>query len=328
MQNNAKLFFSFWINLQDKSKTELQNIFAQFEKYAIDEVLAIGSHSKTVLAASIAKQKNIFFQTWKMMLINNDKHILREHKDWFTINRNGESSAEFPPYVNYYRWLCPNHPQVLPYLKSIVTQYCQIPEIIGFHLDYIRFSDVILPPKCQRQYNLTQTEETPQFDFCYCPHCTSSFQDKYGYDIKTVENPANDENWRLFRWQSISSLVNEITRLVHSLDKKITAAVFPTPQIAQNLVRQNWTFWKLDAYYPMMYHNFYDQDINWLTQAVKKCRENTDAPIHAGIYLPGCTPDQLQNAIELLIDLDINGISFFNFHAADSEKLNIIKSFK
>ncbi|MDP8210123.1 MAG: hypothetical protein RAO94_12320 [Candidatus Stygibacter australis] len=328
MKEKKIKYFSFWINLQNKSKTELQDIFTQFEKYAIDEVLAIGSYSKTVLVASIAQEKNIFFQTWKMMLINNDEQILREHKDWFAISRNGESSAEFPPYVNYYRWLCPNHPQVLPYLKTIVAQFCQIPELKAFHLDYIRFADVILPPKCQRQYNLSQSTEEAQYDFCYCPNCTTSFQNIYGYDIRSIKDPALDDNWRIFRWQSISSLVNELTDLVHSYDKKISAAVFPTPDIARNLVRQDWTSWNIDAFYPMMYNVFYDQDIIWLAQAVKECRQKTDKPIHAGIFLPSLSPTQLYKAIELLLKLDINGISFFSFHAADSEKLRVIKSFK
>ena len=328
MRNKENLIFSFWLNLQEKSKIELRNIFSLFEKYTINEVLAIGSYSKTVLAASIARQKNIFFQTWKMMLINNDKQILREHKDWFTINRNGESSAEFPPYVNYYRWLCPNHPEVLPYLKNIVTQFCQIPELSGFHLDYIRFADVILPPKCQRQYNLIQSTEEAQFDFCYCPNCISGFKNKYGYDILSIKDPTQDENWRLFRWQCVTDLVNQLADLVHFYDKQISAAVFPTPDIAQTLVRQDWTSWNIDAFYPMMYNVFYDKDIDWLTKAVSECTQKTDKPIHAGIFLPSLSPAQLHKTIERLLKLDITGISFFNFHAADIEKLNIIKSFK
>jgi uncharacterized lipoprotein YddW (UPF0748 family) len=327
-RNNAKHFFSFWLNLADKSKTELQNIFSLLAKCGIDEVLASGDPHKTRQAIILAKSRNIFVQHWKMMLINNDPLTLSEHKDWFTINRNGISSADFPPYVNYYRWLCPNHPQVLPYLQNIVREFCLIPDLKGFHLDYIRFADVILPPKCQRQYNLSQSSEAAEFDFCYCPHCTKSFQQKYGYDIRSIPDPQLDENWRNFRWQSISSLVNELTNLVHSCHKQISSAVFPTPAIARKLVRQDWTTWNLDAFYPMMYHEFYDQNINWLAQAVSECRQKTKIPIRAGIYLPSLTPSQLQQAIQLLIDLQVDGISFFSYHSADSAKLDVIKSFK
>ncbi|MCF7913184.1 MAG: hypothetical protein K9M99_11690 [Candidatus Cloacimonetes bacterium] len=263
-----------------------------------------------------------------MMLINNDPSILSEHKDWFTINRNGISSADYPPYVNYYRWLCPNHPEVLPYLQNIVKEFCLLPDLDGFHLDYIRHADVILPPKCQRQYQLNQTSEAAQYDFCYCPYCTSSFQQQYGYDILSIPEPDSDENWRHFRWHSISNLVKELTSLVHSSEKQISAAVFPTPDIARRLVRQDWTAWQLDAFYPMMYHEFYDQEINWLAQAVAECRQETDIPVHAGIFLPSFEPDQLQKAIELLLDLEVNGISFFDYRTATSEQFNVITSFK
>ena len=328
MRNKEKHFFSFWINLANKSKTELQNIFVLLAKCGIDEVLASGTPHKTRQSIILAKSQNISLQHWKMMLINNNPLIFDEHRDWFTINRNGISSADFPPYVNYYRWLCPNHPQVLPYLLNIMKEFCQIPHLDGFHLDYIRFADVILPPKCQRQYNLSQTSEAAQFDFCYCPHCTNKFQQEYGYDIRTISEPDLDENWRNFRWNSISSLVAEFTSLAHSFDKQISAAVFPTPSIAQKLVRQDWTAWNLDAFYPMMYHEFYDQNIDWLAQAVNECRQKTKIPIRAGIYLPSFTPAQLQQAIELLLSLQVNGISFFDFHTADSAKLDVIKSFK
>ena len=328
MENKEKYFFSFWLNLGNKTKNELQSIFYKLAECGIDEILATGSLEKTKLAIPLAAEKKIKFQHWQMTMINNDPQILKEHKDWFMINRDGKSSADYPPYVNYYHWLCPNNLQVKSYLNDLVASYCSLPGLKGIHLDYIRYPDVILPVKCQRQYGLLQQIEESRFDFCYCPYCLEKFQALYDKDINTIIHPDQDENWRHFRWQSISEIVDQLIPIASGYGKKITAAVFPTPDIARKLVRQNWAVWLLDAFYPMMYHEFYDQGIDWLAQAVIECRKETDRPVHVGIYLFALASEQLQQAIKLLISINVDGISFFDFHTATDDKLEIIKSFK
>lgn len=47
----------------------------------------------------------------------------------------------------------------------------------------------------------------------------------------------------------------------HAHGKKITAAVFATPSLARQLVRQAWDKWPVDAVFPMLYHNFYQPPI-------------------------------------------------------------------
>ena len=37
-----------------------------------------------------------------------DAQVKAEHPEWFSVNRNGESSLTKPPYVGYYQWLCPH----------------------------------------------------------------------------------------------------------------------------------------------------------------------------------------------------------------------------
>ena len=39
---------------------------------------------------------------------NGDAWVQENHPEWFTVSRNLESSLEHPPYVGYYKWVCPS----------------------------------------------------------------------------------------------------------------------------------------------------------------------------------------------------------------------------
>lgn len=320
-------FFSFWINAGNRKYNELREIIKKYYEFGFSEILAGGSVVQMKILAELCEATGMTLQHWHMVMVNNDENILKNHRDWFTINALGQRSADHPPYVGYYRWLCPNHPEVLPYLRGIVKEYCEIPGLSGFHLDYIRYSDVILPVKCQKQYGLVQKKEEPEFDFCYCSHCRSRFQARYGYDILEQKDTVSDLNWLQFRYDSITNIVKDLSSLVHSSSRKITAAVFPTPGIARDLVRQDWSQWPLDAVYPMMYHEFYEKENTWLLKAVAECRNESSLPLHAGIHLPTYTPETLRITLKMLMGTDIQGISFFEYNSLSQEKLGVIKEF-
>lgn len=42
---------------------------------------------------------------------------------------------------------------------------------------------------------------------------------------------------------------------------KVTAAVFPTPEVARRNVRQDWVNWNLTGVFPMVYHGFYKEHV-------------------------------------------------------------------
>jgi len=61
--------------------------------------------------------------------------------------------------------------------------------------------------------------------------------------------------------------------------KLITAAVFLSPEMSRQMVRQDWSNWKLDIALPMLYHNFYRQNLEWIkfstrTKAFEKLMED------------------------------------------------------
>jgi uncharacterized lipoprotein YddW (UPF0748 family) len=126
------------------------------------------------------------------------------------------------------------------------------------------------------------------------------------------EAPDNSE-WREFRWNSVTALVNELAATVHARGKPITAAVFPTPTLARQLVRQAWELWDLDAVFPMLYNGFYNEGIDWIGTSVREGVAALPAgrPLYAGLYLPDLPPDQLAAAAETAIAAGAGGISTF-----------------
>jgi len=261
-------------------------------------------------------------RVWKIMLLNNDEEQLKNHSDWFIINKLGQSSITHPAYVNYYKWLCSNHPEVYGFLENSVKKLCEISEIKGIHLDYIRFPDVILPKGIQPLYDLKQTTEEPQYDYCYCEHCQKKFKDKTGLDPYKNDNIVE---WKQFRYDSITKLVNKLSVYIHSYNKEISAAVFPTPEIAKKLVRQDWTNWNLDEVYPMIYHNHYEKPFNWIGEAIQQGLQKTTAKLHAGIYLPAISGSDLKQAIEICRESKADGISFFNACSITDEHREVLR---
>ncbi|MCK4344362.1 MAG: hypothetical protein KAX05_03680 [Bacteroidales bacterium] len=81
------------------------------------------------------------------------------------------------------------------------------------------------------------------------------------YGILLLEDPPSYQSWFQFRYDSVTNLVNQLSVITKERGKKLTAAVFPSPSIAKKLVRQEWTKWNLDAVFPMMYHNYYEEDV-------------------------------------------------------------------
>jgi hypothetical protein len=97
------------------------------------------------------------------------------------------------------------------------------------------------------------------------------------------------KQWRQYRLDGITNMVNKIAKAVHQTDKPLTAAVFPSPSIASRLVRQEWHKWDLDAVFPMLYYSFYNAGPEWLLENTGEGVEKLKGriPLFAGLYMPG-----------------------------------------
>src|SRR5690606_34925162 len=154
----------------------------------------------------IAKSQGLEAHRWMWTMNRGEKSLLEAHPEWYAVNRKGESCADKPPYVDYYRWLCPSKTEVQTYLKNEVKRILEKDYVDGIHLDYVRFCDVILPVNLWDNYNIEQTKELPEYDFCYCETCRNKFQVWRGKDPLSLEFPQESLSWRLFRYNAITNV--------------------------------------------------------------------------------------------------------------------------
>jgi hypothetical protein len=326
----------------DRTPSEWQAQYARLADAGLHGVLVSGGEAE--VHAEAAHSAGLEFHRWIWTLNRNgDEWVKANHPEWFTVSREGNSSLTHSPYVGYYKWLCPTRQEVREYLRDSILEIALDPRVDGVHLDYIRHCDVILPRGLWAKYDLIQDREYPEFDFCYCDTCRETFASLHHLDPLDLPDPTADEDWRRFRWDSVTGLVEVLADAVHGVSaspwtsrgsgtnllrsvpgKPISAAVFPTPSIARRLVRQAWDEWPVDAVFPMLYHSFYEEGLEWIGSGVSEGLEAmrrrasgerspaaTPKYLFAGLYLPSLSEVERTQAVEIARDAGARGVSFF-----------------
>jgi len=312
---------------RERTVAEWQREFVRLRGGGIRGVLVSGGD--TEILSQTAREAGLEFHRWIWTLNRSgDQWVKERHPEWFTVSRNGDSSLVKPPYVNYYQWLCPTRQPVRDYLSGVVTELAADPRIDGVHLDYVRYCDVILPVGLWSQYGLVQDREMPEYDFCYCDVCRETFKAESGVDPLDLPDPPADVAWRRFRWDSVTGLVNGLADAVHAERKPITAAVFPTPDIARRLVRQAWDEWPLDAFFPMLYQDFYEEDIPWIGTATAGDvgALGGRASLYSGLYLPSLPPADCAVAVRQALTNGADGVSLFEAGGLSDAHLEVLRT--
>ncbi|MDN5200174.1 Tat pathway signal protein [Fulvivirgaceae bacterium BMA10] len=259
----------------------------------------------------IARAMDLEIHTWMWTMPCLIPEIVEKHPKWYNVNRKGESSSTKPAYVNYYKFLCPSREPVHEFIKGTVKELSQY-DVDGVHFDYVRHPDVILAEALQPKYNIVQDKEYPEYDYCYCENCRSLYKAQHGEDPLKMDDPSKSETWRQFRYDLISNLVNnKLIPEAKKQNKMVSAAVFPNWQN----VRQEWHTWKLDAALPMLYHNFYNEDINWIKEqcAIGTKSLKYDTKLYSGLFVPQLSPGELSKAVKASMQGGASGISLFAF---------------
>jgi uncharacterized lipoprotein YddW (UPF0748 family) len=309
----------------ERTPDEWRAAFARVREAGIGGVHVSGGD--VAVLSTAARDADVEFHRWIWTLNRSgDRWVQEHHPEWFTVSREGTSTLEHPPYVGYYKWLCPTRPEVREYLRAIVDELASDAAVDGVHLDYVRHSDVILPRGLWEKYGLVQDREYPPFDFCYCDVCRETFAAAHGTDPLDLADPTVDVAWRRFRWDSVTGCVRVLAEAVHARGKPITAAVFPTPAIARRLVRQAWDEWPLDAFFPMLYHDFYEEDVGWIgTSAAEGVAALAGrAPLYAGLYLPDLPPEDLAGASLAASEGGATGVALFEMGGLTDEHLMVL----
>ena len=326
-----KLLFDYWMWVrpdQKDSETVLKNRYQSYRDVGVRGLFFEDYNKKHF---QIAKEIGLETHRWMWTMNRGEKDLLAQHPEYYAVSRSGKSCATAPPYVDYYRFLCPSHPDVPKYLEEKSREQLEKEDVDGLHLDYIRYPDVVLPVNLWKNYNLDQSAELADYDFCYSKYSKATFLKETGIDIDKVERPDQSPSWRSFRYKQINKIVNRIADVAKKYDKPLTAAVFPTPDLAKRIVRQDWTNWKLSGVFPMIYHGFYSEPISWIGTAVNEGVEalNGKFPLYAGLYLPDFkTAEEMRQAISLSKKNGAAGISLFGETDFTPAILEVLKSFR
>ena len=321
-----------WMYLRgDLKDNKLKKDFRVMHNSGIDGLLIIEPNltdEEFAHVAGIAKKEGLSVHIWiPTTNPHGNRGVEKEHPEWYQVSREGKSCLDTPPYVGYYKWLCPNNPGAREYMVGIMQELARKDFLDGVHLDYIRFPDVILPVGLQPKYDLVQDSEFPEYDFCYCDECRKKFKSEYGIDPIDIEDPAGNQDWVNFRYNSITSLVSDIYDVVHAEGKLLSAAVFPTPKLAKQLVRQDWANWKIDALMPMIYHKYYYEPLQWIKTASK---EGVDAlggktDLYSGVFTAWIGPDEMDDLVELSDEAGAKGICLFTANGMSKKQWKALR---
>lgn len=279
---------------------------------------------KHTYASHIAHENNLEYHAWIPAMLKGDAD-----STWYAVNRKGESAYNVQAYVPYYKLMCPNNPDVIHYLTTAYGKIAEIKDVDYIHLDYIRYVDVILARGLWEKYGLVMNEEYPVADYCYCDKCVNDFKAETGIDIRSIKDPSTCEEWKQFRYDVITRLVNKIAQTVHAKGKKVSAAVFPGPEsYAKKLVRQEWNKWEIDAFFPMNYNDFYLEPASWIGKVTKEETASVQGrkPVYSGLFIcpnwenkdsikdpegHGLLPAEMEEAIRGSMEAGAAGISLF-----------------
>ncbi len=247
--------------------------------------------------------------------------MVKAHPEWLSVNRKGESLADHTAYVGYYKFMCPALPEVREYIKNKVKAYCEVEGLNGIAIDYHRFVDVVLPTTLWPKYGIVQDKEYPEWDYGYHPAMINKFTDLHGYDPREQEDPSKDGQWLQFRCDQITEVANEIADVVHSYGKVMAASPFPTPAMSREMVRQDWGKWNLDIVFPMVYHNFYTEDVSFISDCTidNFLTKNPETTLYCGMM--ATDGPEMFECMDAALNNGAEGVSIFTIGSLKSPEI-------
>ncbi|CAM1364651.1 family 10 glycosylhydrolase [Tenacibaculum xiamenense] len=327
--------FGVWITAKKgKTNEAYEKEFKKYKEGGLDEVLinTLTDPKELQRLVPIAKKAGLRVHAWIMTMNRPGDSIALKHPEWYAVNKEGKSCFDSRPYVDYYQWLCPTNKESRNHILGLVEGLAKVEGIESVHLDYIRYSDIFLPIGLLPKYNLKQETEMPEFDYCYCDACVSKFEEIHHKNPRESKNPAIDMEWKNFRLNAVKAIVDDAYKIVKKHNKKLTAAVFPYPEMADHMVRQRWDKWNIDEVYPMIYHGFYNEEIDWIAYATKQGVEDLkgrNVGLNTAIYIPPFkSAEELTEAMNYAKNNGAKGVAFYEGNNLTKEYLLAIKNFK
>lgn len=295
-------------------------------------VVAKEARQRSLIEGAIreAKRNGLKVHAWIVALNKPNEELTTKKREWFVVSKEGKSCVDEPPYINSYKWLCPSNEEVRSYLLGTIQELMETYDVDGIHLDYIRLPDLFLPEGLRERYGLEKGKDVymEKYDFCYCKKCREGFMKEFGFDpIEIKFGTRKWYEWHAWRASKITEIVKAVNVTVKSYDSSIetSAAVFATPGYAYRIVFQQWATWPLDSFEPMIYHEYYDKNINWIGEAVME-GISSGKNIVAGIFLGFLrNREDILNAVDIALEKGSNGVCFFVYPMPHPELKEAIK---
>jgi uncharacterized lipoprotein YddW (UPF0748 family) len=337
-----------WVPLHpDRSAEEWKRMFATMRESGIRAILPeiydgrnAYFHSqhlpvKTDMLGRIlplARSADLEVHAWMWSMPCMVPEIIQKHPDWYNVNAKGESAVDKPAYVEYYKFLDPGRPEVREWVQTTVKELASIPELTGVHLDYICHPDAILPKGLWAKYKIVQDKVYPPYDYGYSAYERDQFKKKFGVDPMGIGNgqvkdAALGEAWLKFRLDMVVDLVNDyLVPAAHAKGKMITAAVFPGPSRAREMVRQDWGRFQLDAFLPMLYHGFYEAGPEWVRDETKEGVAAVQRPLYSGVFIHNMNAVEMTRTIQMARAGGASGVSLFSADGMDPAKWQVLRT--
>lgn len=263
----------------------LRSDFAKWKQHGVVGVCFNAGFDvdKVTIASHEAKAVGLEYHAWIPCMLQSGCD-----STWYAVNRLEQSAYKVQPYVPYYKCLDPRNPAVQEFLINKYKQIAAIPDVDYVQLDYIRYPDVILAKGLWKKYGLVMKHEYPTADYCYCKDCVAAFKAQTGIDITKVKDPEKCKPWAQFRCDGVTFFVNRLAKTIHAMGKKVSADVFPGPySYAVKMVRQEWNKWKIDAFFPMNYNDFYLEKASWVGKVTREGVKAVAgaAPVYSGLFI-------------------------------------------
>ena len=319
----------FWTWLEDLPDIDMETAFTHMEEAGLDAVMLHAASAEDYRKdVEIARRHGITVYAWVWTLNpprQERPQLMAEHPDWFSVNRNGESTLTYKAYVNSYKFLCPALPEVREYLVQKVKDICAIEGVEGICIDYCRLVDCVLPISLAYNYGLFQDGEVfPEYDFGYHPAMIGKFKAAYGYDPREQDDPTRDEVWRQFRCDQVTEVANLICDTAHAAGKRVTASPFSAAGVARFMVFQDWGKWNLDIVHPMAYTDFYTMDPSFAYDATlaNQSAKGDGTTLMCGLDTElGGDPAQIFRKMDAAFAAGAKGVSLYTVEGLDSPDL-------
>ena len=130
-----------------------------------------------------------------------------------------------------------------------------------------------------------------------------------------------------YRLDSVVTLVNDfLVPAAHAGGKRISAAVFPGPGRARTMVRQDWGRFALDAFFPMLYHTFYEAGPEFVKTYTEEAVRTVKAPVYSGLFVGPLSDADFTRTVEMAFAGGAAGVSIFDFGAMTPARWTLFKS--